>query len=244
MARTKDTVPSIATFDLTYDEPGAIDWQEVEKSVGVEFDEVSRQEIIKCAVEFSAAKALQEQAPTFKGVRELREQLIVLAGSVIQLDDEASEWVHPRDKSDEKLAKESAFTALSLAYSDHVSLRDALKEMADAGRVLKGLLDAEPAYSLDKSALEPMTAALSAFISIVLTAARGHRARGNHAWIAEEAFEFERWGISIGPQSTQCLKFCRALFGEEIKSSSLKVAFKHMRENIHRKHPHFSLLKK
>ncbi|MGM0740173.1 MAG: hypothetical protein ACQEVT_01180 [Pseudomonadota bacterium] len=235
MARARDKITGVAAFDTRYDEPDAIDWGEVQKIVPTKIDADVRKEVTGCAIEFAAAFAMQAQGADKSVLAMVSKKLEKLASDAVSLNTKVS-------GEDKKYS--DAFTVLSLAYSYDDHLRSALNDMSTAGQRLLDCLQNAPAVSLEKSAVEPLTAGCSAFIAEVLKGATAKSARGNHAWLENKGYEFERWGVNVGPQSRKFLKFSQVVLGEDLTPSRLEVAFENMRTLLSPKHPHFSKLHK
>lgn len=244
MARAKNRVPGVAHFNTRFTKPEPlVDWERIERVTNCKFSKDQKDEILECAVEFDAMYALQSQGSETVVYETLLGELRNLSEQAIRLNEELSGWVHPLDETEEGKSRQRAFAGMTLAASGTPNLRESLELMANAGLTMKNCLDVEALEEPKVSSQEPLTVGLSAFIDAALRGAVPRSARGGTpGYSMNQAYEFGRWGISIGPQSEVFRNFCEALFGEEISRSRLKGAFAKMRDEIDPVHTHFSLL--
>lgn len=242
MARAGSKVSTIALYDNPYTDWRSMPWDAIEVATGQNFDEGARQEIHTCFKEGISSEAMQDQAPSKEEFEEVRDKLRRLVTSFVTFNRKYSGGYDGPAGIDVCERNDQIFRAVSLAYSERASVTDECRSMARSAEVILQCLEQEPSISLDPNAAEPQTVGLAAFISAALIGAEAFQARGGSDW-DRKGFEFHRWGISLGPQSTQFRNFLCAVFGKEVSKSHLKSSWRHMRKCINSVHPHFSILR-
>jgi len=84
----------------------------------------------------------------------------------------------------------------------------------------------ESAVSDETSRLEPEPVALAYFIAAVLAGAKKKPARRNPGFkMVPSSFEYERWGVAIGPSIAKTAELAQAVLNRPVSPEQVKRAF-------------------
>lgn len=228
MARSTTYLPTAAWVSFRYNEIGEMPWAEIESAASKTFSEEERQEILKCAQRFDWDYFLIAQAPSKGDVLEARKKLLKSCDQVLKLADRFPPVAPSRNDS----TKAAVAFALQIYFgTQQFHFRETYARLVAAAGEMKEGLSAEASVEFNFKNHDPEIVALSAFLQAVIKDADSKEARSTPASrFQETGFEYERWGIAVGPRATGFAQFVSSVLDREISPSRLRTAWPDVRE--------------
>ena len=223
MARSKSGVLGSGAYRQPVSERANLPWAQIEKCVGVSFDNQARREIFRCYIGYYATLSVEQDRVPPGDVEALRN---AIAGSAQRLLDVLEHFRNPR-RALAGDADEALFSALALASTaEGFDLTHTLRQIEPQCReLLRGLGDGAVEFST--TAATPEVVALASFFKEALSGAQPSPARSNPGYAKEATtFEHARWGVPIGPKSALSAAFAGAVLGRSVSQPQVEHAFK------------------
>lgn len=222
MAKGRTILPTIASIEVLYHSVEDLPWDEIEAAVGRVFSTEERDEIFRCSDSYASEKCWLQEAPTVRGVDELKKELLSHAKAICAL----AEVYKPNGSAIDQEAMR-VIEALNVIHSvGSYTFRQSFYKAAEASERLVACLEQEPDFTLDSTHKTPEVAGLTAFLTAVLEFADERPARNNHpsSWTAKGK-EYRRWGVSIGPRCNGFPEFVSLILKRDVSVEQLRNAW-------------------
>ena len=223
MAKGIKGVANSGTLHLPYGSADEMPWEEIEKQVRVKFDRHARQEIFGCWVRYHAHLSVEGARVPLAEIEELRRTIVDAAQCLLDVTARFRN-LNGQPPSDRD---EDVFLAVALSSEREKDL-DLMALLHSLAPACQGLVDglSENPIPDETSRLEPESVALASFVAAVLTGATKKPARRNPGFnTAPSSFEYERWGIALGPSVPKTVELAQAVLDRPVSPQQLKRAF-------------------
>lgn len=222
MARGRAGVRGSGAFDLPVLTPDGLSWSDIEGAVDLTFSDVDRQEIFSCFAAYHAHLSVEEDRAPEAEVQALRNTILSSAQNLIDvLEHFRGVTGSPIIDEDEALYSALAFSTTAPDFDLTATLRQA--EPA-CRALLRGLNDG--AVDLVVTMTQPEVIALAEFFVEALKGATAAAARSSPGYVTKPlAFEYQRWGVPLGPRSDLTPKFASAVLQRNVTRPQVEHAF-------------------
>ncbi len=239
MAKTKKRALSSATIKPLYEDVESMPWNDIEtdfrswKKGGAApdplFSSSDREEIFLCTEVYSKELSWQSGGVISKDIDDLRN---IIANCTNDLCEALEKYLKP--KKDPPIRNQgTALDALSMMFGNGENdFHREIDKLYTAAQKIKLCLEQEAYFEPEETQRSPESAPLEKFIESVLSGAKKGQSRSStQNFNTPDAYEFKRWGISVGPQSKGFRVFVNAILGTEHTPHQIRAAFARARKD-------------
>lgn len=227
MTKAKEGVVTSGVPYMLYRDPDEMPWSSIEQCVRATFDTKDREEIYRCTVAYFAHLAVEESRVPLDEVRALRRKIVHAAQDLIDITYRFRNPLgRPHSDQDEDLF-------LAVAFSSRKKDFDLTTLLLSVTPACQGLVDGLSGGAVfdETTRLEPESVALAYFIAAAMNGAMKKPARRNPGFnTAPSSFEYERWGLALGPSVQKTAELARAILDRPVSPEQVKRAFELARQ--------------